>query len=91
MPKVQVSTILKAQPEDKVEVLNYRCRPPRWESGTVIWWPSTSWLPNTGPSNTYHVALDRTTLSGNPIHLTVGDEDIRLQDVSQKPAAPEDL
>jgi hypothetical protein len=61
---------------DRCMVQNYRCRPPKWEPGTVTalklsarWSPELHW--------TYEVALDRprTTRRGNEVAytLTVGD------------------
>lgn len=73
----------KAAQGDHVDALNYKLRPPRWESGKVI-----SVGCGIRKDGTYHVSYDilldrRSTGSsrmfregGGPLRLTVGDDGI---------------
>lgn len=83
MGKQTVTIETSAAEGDKVLVLNYKLRPPRWETGTVrnvecgIRRDGTYRL-------AYDVILDRQTSGrsrmfpdgGGPLRLTVGDDDI---------------
>jgi hypothetical protein len=83
MAKINVQ--LKALPGQKVNALNYRCRPAQWETGTVRRVESS--FDKTGNyRNSYRVLLNRTTTGksrmfpdgGSPIFLQVSDDNIEL-------------
>ena len=65
---------IKAEPGDKVSVENYRCKPPVWESGTLI--GAEYRYSSYTKSWAYRVRLSRESAAGNVIIVTVGQDKI---------------
>lgn len=78
---MEITSNVKALPDTKVWVLNYRKRPAQWETGTVRW--VRIGVNKSGETrNTYEVATDRTVHHkrrghDRPIFLTVSDDGIQ--------------
>jgi len=73
---MEIISTIKALPEQRVSVRNYRCHPARWEEGTVshvkigVDQNGKAW-------NQYRVLLDRRSASNNVLSVTVDDDGIK--------------
>jgi hypothetical protein len=71
----KIETSVKALEGARVNVLNYRTRPDRWEPGTVESVKIKVYADGR-TSNSYRVQLDRQSANSNLVFLTVGDDRI---------------
>lgn len=73
---MEIISSVKALPEHRVTALNKRCKPPRWEQGTV----SHTKIEVDGDgkaSNRYRVILDRKSNYNNVLSIQVNDDEIK--------------
>lgn len=74
---IRIASSVIALPGTKVMALNYRCKPPRWEEGTVEYVKVDVSKDGTS-SPSYDVFLDRKAPGGGGMWLHLGDSGISL-------------